>query len=104
VAEVQLSPAALHPLLGLTRLSEDLPDEASEAIGFFAPSLALVALASEVFASSGAREAGSFSDYPLSAFRSPPESSTLAPPSAELLLQMTASLAVLIPYDAHRSG
>jgi hypothetical protein len=71
--------------MGLARLSEGLPDEASDRIGFFAPSLALVSLASEVFASSGAREAGSFPNYPLVTFRSPPEYDRLAPPSSGFL-------------------
>jgi len=80
---MMLSPASCPPLVGLARLSEDLPDEASDRIGFFAPSLALVSLASEVFASPGAREAVSFSNYPLIAFRPPAEYDRLVPPSRD---------------------
>jgi len=101
---MQLSPAANHPLVGFARLSEDLPEEASDRIGFFAPSLALVSLASEVFASSGAREAVSFSDYPLTTFRSPSEYARLGAVNAGFLLQMTASLAVLSPTTLTEAG
>jgi len=101
---MQLSPAAHPPLVGLARLSEDLPDEASDRIGFFAPSLALVSLASEVFASSGAREAVSFSDYPLTAFRSPPEYDRLGAVICRISPAKDCLPCGFFPYDAHRSG
>jgi len=78
---MMLSPASCPPLVGLARLSEGLPDAASGRIGFSAPSLALVSLASEVFAAPGAREAVSFPNYPLVAFRPPTEYDRLVPSS-----------------------
>jgi hypothetical protein len=101
---VQLSPAARPPLVGLTRLSENLPDEASDRIGFFAPSLALVALASEVFASPGAREVVNFSDYPLTAFRSPPEYDRSGAAVCRISPANDCLPCGFFPYDVHRSG
>jgi hypothetical protein len=101
---MRLSPAARPPLVGLVRFSEDLPEEASDRIGFFAPSLALVALASEVFASSGAREAIA-SRTTLSQPFTPLQSMIVSVPSfAGLLLQTTASLAVFPPTTLAETG
>jgi hypothetical protein len=101
---MQLSPAASPPLMGFARLSENVPDEVSDPIGFFAPSLALVSLASEVFASSGAREAVSFSDYPLTAFRSPSEYDRLGAVTFRISPENNCLPCGFFPYDAHRSG
>jgi hypothetical protein len=101
---MELSPATHHPLMGLARLAENLPEEASDLIGFFAPSLALVSLASEVFASSGAREAVSFSDYPLTAFRSPSEYDRLGAVIFRISPEDNCLPCGFFPYDAHRSG
>jgi len=90
--------------MGLARFSEDLPDEASDRIGFFAPSLALVALASEVFASPGAREAGCFPDHPLVTFRSPPEYDRLGAVSCRTAPADDCLPCGFFPFDACRSG
>jgi len=96
---MMLSPASCPPLLGSARLSESLPDVASGRIGFSAPSLALVSLASEVFAASGAREAVSFPNYPLVAFRPPTEYDRPAPSSWDFS-QDDCLPGGFFPYDA----